>query len=482
MIALFGSQGKRRTPSLTTTDVQIPPDLLQAISAPDGGRVVIVIGAGTSVEPPTRIPAAHECSEKAHRSLLENHVLANGDCEHPEDLSALAEAVVEKTSRQKDLVECLPRKQFQMAQPNQGSMLAAALLCEGAVSTVLSLNFDLSVQQALAQLGAGEVAVIRGPEDHDQLAAFNFIFLHRSVEANPEDWILSTADLERGWKNGWEEMIAARVMAAAVTVFAGLGDPAGVLVETSRRIRAAVPDGTQAYQVDTRAHADSVFAQALKIAEAEYIRTGWCSFMIALADRLMAMHTRQLCEACKELIDAEHWTDEVPEHLAERLRDLALIGVGRLRARWLMSPSVYLPQRGSPLNLVADLLLAIALVEQRTGAEAHLDEDGVVDFLCDGEPVGSLVIRSGRGTTRWSTLESKLHEERVRARVTDQKPRAALVNAIPDQRPPEVTAPSELLGESNPGPENIIDPVDDLALVTSDEIRADPSLIDAWLN
>jgi hypothetical protein len=467
---------------LTPVDFQIPPDLLQAVSAEDGGRIVIVIGAGASLEPPTRIPLASECSEQANRALIADNVLAEGDCLKPEDLSELAEVVLEKTLGQKDLVERLPCKKFRMAQPNEGSMLAAAMLREGAVSTVLSLNFDLSVQQGLAQLGGTDVAVIRGPEDHGQLAAFNFIFLHRSVEADPEKWILTTKDLEEGWKETWVEVIAARVVASAVTVFAGLGDPAGVLVETTRRIKQAVPDAANTYQVDPQEHADSEFAAGLAIKEADYIKTGWCSFMRALAARLMKMHADQIREDCKQLIESEGWDDEIPDHLTEALMQLALIGVGRMRARWLIDPEAYLPHRGSPHNLIADLLLGIALVERQTGASARLADDGVVDFIRDGLPIGSLAIRSGRGTTRWSTLESKMHEERIRVRVTERRPRVALVNAIPDGRPPDVVPPGEVIGERSDGRESIIDRGDDLVMLSIDELREDPSRIDGWLN
>jgi len=104
---------------------------------------------------------------------------------------------------------------------------------------------------ALAQVGAqGDVSVIAGPQDHANLGLLNLIYLHRNAHAAANDWILRTASLQELWKDGWEEAIAQRVIAAAVTVFAGLGNPAAVLTATTQRIRAMLGAAAEVYQVD----------------------------------------------------------------------------------------------------------------------------------------------------------------------------------------------------------------------------------------
>ena len=46
--------------------------------------------------------------------------------------------------------------------------------------------------------------------------------------------------LEQAWWGSWEQVIARRVLASPVVVFVGLGSPASVLLETTKRIVAAV--------------------------------------------------------------------------------------------------------------------------------------------------------------------------------------------------------------------------------------------------
>ena len=70
----------------------LPPDILHAVSNPHGGRLVLVIGAGTSVEPPTRLKLATEYAQEAHRRLLADNILEE-PCDDPNDLSLVADYV-----------------------------------------------------------------------------------------------------------------------------------------------------------------------------------------------------------------------------------------------------------------------------------------------------------------------------------------------------------------------------------------------------
>lgn len=455
---------------------QLPSEILQAIAARGGGRVVLVIGAGASFEYPTEIPLARECSQDAFQQLVDDGVLQQDDCSEPSDLSELAEVVHAKTGGQRDLVERLPKRKLRFAPPNVGSLIAAALLREGAVSAVLSLNFDLSLQRALAELGdTNHVALIRGPDDHGDIGNVNFIYLHRNVEADPEDWVLRSSDLENSWENGWEELMANRVITAAVAIFAGLGSPATVLVDTTKKVRVASRGSAKAFQVDPTDYAASYFAPVLEIPESDYLQMGWSAFMWSLSQRLALVHVDDLTTACSAIVAREGLTDTTPQGLRDRLGNLGLIGLGEMRARWMLDAATYLPNAGLDPELIADLLLAVGLIEEVTGCRAVFEQDGIVDFVEGGDLKGSLAIGSGRGTSRWVTLEAALNEKRVREGVAANKPRFALVGSVSDQRPTAIAPPEDVVRGGTPN-ESILSPDPPLSLVTVDELRMQPDL------
>jgi len=202
----------------------LPPELLQAISTRGGGKIALVLGAGCSVEAPTGIPISRICSNEIHRRLIDDGVLNEGDCSNPDDLSAVADAVFIKRNSQRDVVERLrDTYDLKLATPNQGYLIAAALLREGALSSVVTLNYDLALSAALSALGAGTtIGVIERPEDLSQQKAFNVYYLHRNANAaDMESWVLRTAALNVEWKGHWEQIIATRVLAAPFVVFAG---------------------------------------------------------------------------------------------------------------------------------------------------------------------------------------------------------------------------------------------------------------------
>jgi hypothetical protein len=68
------------------------------------------------------------------------------------------------TGGQRMLVEQFPPDRFRNAEPNDGYLVAAALMRERAIAAILTLNFDLAAPHALAVLGAREdVTVVEGP-------------------------------------------------------------------------------------------------------------------------------------------------------------------------------------------------------------------------------------------------------------------------------------------------------------------------------
>lgn len=256
----------------------LPADLLHAV-AERRRRVVLVVGAGCSLEQPTGLKLARAYADAAYAQLVRDRVLSDGDCADPTDLSALATTVSAKTGGQTALVERLPVNTFRLAQPNSGYLLAAALLRERVLDAVLTLNFDLAMTAALGAMGAEEVNVVAGPKASDQLASSAVVYLHRNVdEVDLERWILTVKALADEWRDGWEEVVVRRVIASPVVVFAGLGSPAAVLTETVAKLRHALdPTQHHVFVVDPAATSD--FEAALQLPSDAHIRTGWCAFI-----------------------------------------------------------------------------------------------------------------------------------------------------------------------------------------------------------
>jgi hypothetical protein len=208
---------------MATVGGALPDHLLQAV-ADRSGRIALVVGAGCSLEDPTNLKLSSAYALEIHADLIRDGVLADGDCEHPEDLSAVTSAVWAKRTSQADVVTRLPRAEFRNARANHGYRAAAALMREGSVSAVLSLNFDLAMSHALAELSAHEVAVIAGPSATRDLGSQVVVYLHRNVnEDDPNNWILRVETLEDEWEGHWEEVLSRRLLSSPVVVFAGLG-------------------------------------------------------------------------------------------------------------------------------------------------------------------------------------------------------------------------------------------------------------------
>jgi hypothetical protein len=431
------------------------------------------------------LPMASECSEKAHRALVLDKILEEGDCPDPSDLSLLADTVYQKNEeKQGELVKRLPILKFRTVTPNQGCLLAAALLREQALRGVLTLNFDLGMVNALSAVGMDDdVAVLMGPEDHGRMGTTNLVYLHRSAEADHEEWILRTEEIEGGWSEKWEEVVSGLLIGGPFTVFAGLGSPAGVLVATAEKIKKAVPEGAALLQVDPLPAEESKMRERLGIEDEDYLQMGWCQFMEKLGARVLARQRDELYDACKEIINREGFNDGDPRDVCDRLAELDLLGVGYIRARWLLRNSQhYLPQGKVDVELIATLVLAIALIERRTGTTASFQTDGVVEFIKEGRVRSAILVASGAGTRSWSTLEAELTRppafERIRRLV---EPRRALVAGVGPRV--EVAPPPSVIGgdEEDAGGESILGDEVDLTMRSVDEVRTDPQLLEEMI-
>jgi hypothetical protein len=430
----------------------LPADLLQAVSDPGGGKITLILGAGCSFEAPTSIPLAGTCSQESHDRLVANGVLSPGDCSTPSDLSCLADSVVAKSGDQKLLVDQLRQHYFQSSTPNEGYSLAAALLREGAVASVVTLNFDLALSAAIDQLGVGDkIGIINGPDDLPKQKAINLYYLHRNTVAiDPDQWVLRTEALQSEWKGTWQSIVAARVLSTPFVVFAGLGSPAAVLIESVRLIQAAVPNASRIYQVDPVDHSKSAFFTALGLDPSAYIQVGWCDFMDALSHRVVAEQAVRLNATASGLVQRNHLASEDLTLLLARIEEIGLLQLGSLRACWLLHERPYWYDEPIGRELVADLLLAGALIARVRAVTAVLFEDGVVEFRRGNQSIASYIFVSGRGTRSRSAIEADLSTRRRRFRGRATPPMGAIVSGITDLGTMAITNPSDIvLGDTS---------------------------------
>jgi hypothetical protein len=461
--------------------LSLPAELLEAVSIPDGGKITLVVGAGCSLEEPTAIPLASQCSEECHARLVASGILNAGDCPEPWNLSCLADAVFEKTGGyQRPLVEQLSRHyRLKNAPPNEGHRLAAALLREGAITSVLTLNFDLALSTAISSMGgADRIAVIDGPQQLGDQKAYNLYYLHGNASAvDPETWVLRTEALTAEWRDHWRQVVATKVLASPVVVFAGLGSPADVLIETVRLIHQAMPTGTQAYQVDPGDRNSSAFFEALALDASRYVQATWCDFMVDLSHRLVLEHLARLAAAAGRLTQRDQLPPESLDPLIQRITAMGLLRLGQLRANWLLESNDYLPDEPFTRDLVADLLLAVALIARNSNCSAVIFEDGVVELRRDNRILAALIFASGRGVRGRIDMEAQIAKRQRRLRGRPTPPTVAVVTATRDSSSMAVVSPPAdvLRGDQ---PESIVLGTTALPLLHVSALRDDSSLLE----
>ncbi|HEX5701896.1 MAG TPA: hypothetical protein VFX97_01600 [Pyrinomonadaceae bacterium] len=325
----------------------------------------------------------------------------------------------DKTRLQKPVVDrILSISDFKVAPPNDGYLITAALLAEGAISSVVTLNFDVALTTALSQLGLGSVVgVIERPEDlqlpHTKLV--NVYYLHRNANSpDPELWVLRTSVLEEDWRNHWEALIAVRVLTAPVVVFAGLGTPIAVLLESSRLIREALPMPTVVYQVGPGARVGSRFALEAGVDAQHYIQLGWGEFMTELAKRLTVEFRSKLDQSLREKTEEEQLPAENSGDLVNQIMNLDFVTQGILRAHVLLASKPYEPASDDAFRLIGDLLLAIAMIARISASSAVILKNGMVEFRRDHRTVARYILASGRGHRGRAAVEAQLRSRRQR--------------------------------------------------------------------
>lgn len=388
---------------------EFPPDLLQAIAAAGGGQVALVIGAGCSVEPPTEIPLAGALSRAVERRLVLDGVLADGECANPWNLSQLTTLIWQKTGNQSGIVTRFPLDRMRLAKPNLGYKLLVALMAEGAISHVLSLNFDLAIQHAASELGI-EIAIIEQSGQPIPVRAA-LVHLHGSANGTAESLVLREEVIDAAWRGQWEQIVAQQILGAPVVVFAGLGSAAPVLTATLDMIQFALGGNKTLYQADIGAFQNNGFAQQLGIPEQRYIQGGWSAVLTRLADRLAASHVDFLAENGVALLNENEVAQEDQlrfQVLVAGLRTLPLLAIGKHRAfARLERARLYRPHSVADDELMAEPLLKLAQLAEHYGFDATPTQGGTWLLRQGGRRLGQVLLASGGGTRRIAALEPR---------------------------------------------------------------------------
>jgi hypothetical protein len=385
-------------------------------------------------------------SEAAHAQLLKNGVIQPGECASPDDLAALASIIYDKEGSQLTLVAELPMNSFRLAKPNRGYKLLIALMAERAIIYVLSLNFDLAVQNAAAELGC-TVEAVRSFGDPLPATA-TIIHLHGNAYDEPDNLVLRTEVINDAWKASWQQVIAQQVLAAPNVLFIGLGSPAPVLTETVQMIADAVGHNESFYQADVVTHDQSGFAAQLGVPPERYIRGGWTEVMGDLAARLAGEQVDDLLKACGALLTANHATNEQIDDFkttAESLRLVSLLGMGKLRARAKLEESSYIPRQALDDELFAEPIGVLGQFCRSQGVTAVPCENGVWRLAREGRSLGCLIVSTGRGTRKISALEAQIRYQHEELCETSNEPaRAVLLGGIiPEAH--EIASPEDIV-------------------------------------
>lgn len=388
----------------------LPAEILQRITDAAGSRVVLAVGAGVSMEDPTGLKSGAHYSREAHRKLIADGVLDEGDCVDPEDLSVLADVLYEKFGSQTELTSRLPKEPWRTAAPNSGHLIAAALLIEGALHHVISLNYDLAFQHAVTALGnSTSITFVEGPEEHSNIGAHSVVHLHRSVNQPEETWVLRKTALDTDWAAQWESVIASANLSAPVVIFVGLGSPANVLTESVGHLAAKAKSSY--YLVDR--NQESKFREALSANLTGTVELYWGEFMARLAERVAIEHLQRLRDAHAQMVrDDPEFASERSNDVTAPLAGVPLLELGRSRSKWLLEATPYSAEGdGSRQQQIAHLLVAldrIAIAFEASSVE--LDDHGRLTLITDSGTSLVFGLAHGRGVSAWSAISTKVRE------------------------------------------------------------------------
>lgn len=473
-----------------TSTSQIPTDVLKALVEPGGAQITLVLGAGCSMEEPPGLKSAKVLAKEAYSRLVEEDVLPEETLEENErwDLTKVADAVETQTDSQRALTERLPVTKFINATCNDGHRIAVALMLEGAIAHVVTLNYDKSMSHALSELGAEDkIRTVWGPENRDQIQAPCLVYLHRKADSNHEEWIITEEDLKDGWKDEWEDLAALQTLLLPICIFAGIGSPVPVLTTKIREVRDA-QDDVQTLQIDPVARSEHLskevsFTEEAEISEDQFLQKGWSDFMNHLGERVAKSQIRETIEECDDL--NRHDYEEIERGLRDRVQDILerrvgfdILRLGKIRAVWLnaKNPKYVAHSEGDNVRRFAMLMLLIDLIELKKDCIAIIEENGIVKFYRDSTHLASVQVVYGKGGDWWEDIDAQAYHNRQKTEVLSSTSVIGYgLSGEPDQidLPPDIANPNT----SDQDKDSIMDPPK-LQFEEGDALYSNPDQID----
>lgn len=205
-------------------------------------RLVVCIGAGFSVAPPTELPSGKDLAKDVHARLQAQLGDELPACDNG-DLTSVADAAATLPTGA-DLVRrtCLDIADFTTASPNYAHKTLAMLILEGFVSA-LSWNWDDCVERS----GQGEhVFAVVTDQDRRDLNEPALLKLH-GCASRPPTMLVTTEDLQQ--PRPWVQTEMAGRLADSVVAFVGIGDIAGYTRDQVLDVMNAVGDVSHVYVV-----------------------------------------------------------------------------------------------------------------------------------------------------------------------------------------------------------------------------------------
>jgi hypothetical protein len=386
--------------------VKVPGPLVAAVTSAAEDQLSLVLGAGCSMDAPTDLESAGSYARRCHDDLVLQGVIKDGCCDKS-DLGALADAVFDAAKSQKPLVDIL-RPILANAQPNEGHKIAAALMAEHIVGLILTLNFDRAMSTAIAMIAPhANITIVHEVDDLGQKTRRGLIYLHGNVESTDDKWILRTTQIDGTWDGLWQEYVAHDFALTPNVVFAGLGSPTPVISTTVTKVRSVLPHPENVFQVDALPSAANKLAIALSIAPGAYVESCWTGFMKAISAYAVRKFFRNLADRHPRFCsDNGYAVNDLTLVLAAIPFDI--LKFGKLRASWFLDKSEYRTFRDTALDLMVDILRALALAINITGATACVPVEDGMDIRRDGRLLFKIFSVSGGGTMDWTAVEGKL--------------------------------------------------------------------------
>lgn len=237
--------------------LSIEPSANIAVFGPriEDRKMVLVIGAGVSMGPPTCLPSGTQLARKVKTRLLDGPLASIVELAPEDNLLAIADAVEENSPEAFPLFirAILETADFKRAAPNYAHLAIALLLTETNVQA-LSTNWDTCIEQCSPSVYTTDII---GCFDRDGLqnAGNNTVFikLHGCAKNEPSIRVSSRQIAEETW---WATHQVGAALETSLVVFLGIGSIAEYIKTTLQKILGMTKDLSNAIIVDPELSAD----------------------------------------------------------------------------------------------------------------------------------------------------------------------------------------------------------------------------------